>query len=113
MPHFPIVDTHLHVWDRGRRRDPWLASRPSLDAPGLSFCLHHRQRGNLLTLRRPCPTVRGGLDQIARPALKARRLDPWCAERCERSKLDNGWGKLSGLVTEADRATWTPAEVQA
>ena len=81
LPHFPIVDTHLHVWDRGRLRDPWLPSRPSLDAPGLSFCLHHRQRGNLLTLRRPCLTERGGLDQIAKPDLKAGRLDPWRAER--------------------------------
>ncbi len=31
MPNFPIVDTHLHIWDLGRLRYPWLASVPKLN----------------------------------------------------------------------------------
>jgi L-fuconolactonase len=31
MPSFPIVDTHLHIWDLGRLRYPWLASVPKLN----------------------------------------------------------------------------------
>ncbi|MES2697956.1 MAG: amidohydrolase family protein [Verrucomicrobiota bacterium] len=31
MPQFPIVDTHLHIWDLGRLRYPWLASVPMLN----------------------------------------------------------------------------------
>ena len=31
MPSFPIIDTHLHLWDLGRIRYPWLASVPKLN----------------------------------------------------------------------------------
>jgi L-fuconolactonase len=31
MPDFPIVDTHLHIWDLQRLRYPWLASVPMLN----------------------------------------------------------------------------------
>ncbi|MCB1106357.1 MAG: hypothetical protein KDK74_16650, partial [Cephaloticoccus sp.] len=31
MPNFPIVDTHLHIWDLKRLSYPWLANVPMLN----------------------------------------------------------------------------------
>jgi len=31
MPNYPIIDTHLHVWDLQRLRYPWLSSVPALN----------------------------------------------------------------------------------
>ncbi len=35
MPSFPIVDSHLHIWDPGRLTYPWLKDIPSLNRPFL------------------------------------------------------------------------------
>jgi L-fuconolactonase len=35
MPNFAIVDTHVHLWDTGRLRYPWLSGVPSLNKPHL------------------------------------------------------------------------------
>jgi len=35
MPDFPIIDTHLHVWDPKKLNYPWLSSVPFLNKPYL------------------------------------------------------------------------------
>lgn len=81
---------------------------------GLSFdlCINHTQLTNTIRLVRQCPQVPFVLDHMAKPDIKSGRLDPWRAEVRELAGLPNVWCKLSGLVTEADHAKWTPADLQ-
>jgi L-fuconolactonase len=81
---------------------------------GLSFdlCIFHRQLANVIQLVRRCPEVSFVLDHIGKPDIKAGRLDPWRTELRELAALPNVTCKLSGLVTEADWAAWTPADLQ-
>ena len=101
--------------------DPEFCLRPGfvrgvrgLAAHGLSFdlCITHRQLAATIKLVRQCPDVRFVLDHLAKPDVKAGRLEPWRAELRELAQLENVCCKLSGLVTEADHANWQPADVQ-
>ncbi len=219
MPRFPIVDTHLHIWDLGRISYPWLKSVPKLNRNhliedyrracgpvqvakmvfvqcecdpaqsleearwvaevaqreprlrgivaraaledgegvadslarlaeipqvrgirrliqgesmefclqpqfvrgvralsgfGMSFdiCIMHPQLANVIELVRQCPEVTFILDHIGKPGIKAGLLDPWRAELRQLSGFGNVWCKLSGVATEADLETWTPAALR-
>jgi L-fuconolactonase len=81
---------------------------------GFTFdlCIFHRQLANVIQLVRQCPEVSFVLDHIGKPDIKAGRLDPWRAELRELAALPNVTCKLSGLVTEADWARWTPADLR-
>jgi L-fuconolactonase len=81
---------------------------------GFSFdlCVFHRQLANATELVRRCPEVRFVLDHIGKPAIKEGRLEPWRAELKALAALPNIWCKVSGLVTEADWAKWTAADLR-
>jgi L-fuconolactonase len=76
------------------------------------LCIFHRQLANVVRLVRQCPEVRFVLDHLGKPGIRASRLDPWRAELRELAALPNVWCKLSGMVTEADHARWTPADLR-
>jgi L-fuconolactonase len=51
------------------------------------------------------------LDHIAKPRIATGELEPWAKNIRELARRPNVACKLSGMVTEADVATWTPAQL--
>ena len=80
---------------------------------GLSFdlCITHSQLTPATELVRRCPETQFMLDHIAKPAIARRELDPWREDIGALAALPNVYCKVSGLVTEANRAAWQPAEL--
>lgn len=95
-------------------RDDFLAALKLLPKYGLSFdiCIFHPQLKNTLEMVRRCPEVSFVLDHIGKPGIKAGIKEPWKAEINELARLPNVVAKLSGVTTEADHASWTPAQLR-
>jgi len=51
------------------------------------------------------------LDHVAKPPVKQRRVEPWSEHLHALARHPNATCKLSGLVTEADWAAWTPRDL--
>jgi L-fuconolactonase len=52
------------------------------------------------------------LDHIAKPRIAVGELEPWASNIRELARRSHVACKLSGMVTEADVATWKPAQLQ-
>ncbi len=72
-------------------------------------------RGQLaaaVELVRRCPDTRFVLDHLGKPPVAAGLLDPWRREITELARSPNVVCKISGLITEADPARWTRADLR-
>lgn len=58
------------------------------------------------------PGLRAVVDHIAKPLIKDRQFEPWRSQISAIAQHDNVYCKLSGMVTEADHANWTPADLK-
>ncbi len=52
------------------------------------------------------------IDHLSKPRIKARELEPWATELRAAAAFPNVYCKLSGLVTEADWAKWSVADLK-
>jgi L-fuconolactonase len=102
------ADPDFHV------RPDFLAGLRLLPKYGLSFdiCIRHDQLARTVDMVRACPETEFVLDHLAKPDVKGHHLEPWRALMAELAELPNVVCKVSGLVTEADHAHWTPAELE-
>ena len=58
------------------------------------------------------PRQRFVLDHLAKPPIKSGTVDVWESGIRELAKFPNVYAKVSGLVTEADRRGWKPADLR-
>jgi L-fucono-1,5-lactonase len=65
-----------------------------------------------LALARRLPDMRFVIDHLAKPPIAAGELEPWSGRIAPFRELDHVACKLSGMVTEADWSSWTPADLQ-
>ena len=100
--------------------DGWLA-RPdvvrgigTLRRFGLTYdiLVYARQLPAALALARALPEQPFVVDHVAKPEIRKGRLDPWREDIRRLAALPHVLCKLSGLVTEAAWARWTPAELR-
>jgi L-fuconolactonase len=59
-----------------------------------------------------CANVTFVLDHLGKPPIKDRLLEPWRTHLVDLARLPNVVAKISGLVTEADPAAWTPDDLR-
>ncbi len=86
----------------------------AVGAAGLVYDLLPRTRelSACLTTARALPDVRFVIDHIAKPPIATGEIDDWAAAMTPFADLPNVWCKLSGMVTEADWQSWTPADLK-
>jgi len=122
-----ISELRKHPLVRGARHhfehesDPEYCCRPgfidgvkALAAAGLSFdiCCKHHALPAVIELVRQCPEAQFILDHAGKPGIRDHLLDPWREHVRALAKFPNLVCKFSGLVTEADHAHWTVAQLR-
>jgi L-fuconolactonase len=95
-------------------RPDFIAGVRRLKQFGLSFdiCIDHRQMANTVAFARQVPDVPMILDHIGKPDIKGHALEPWRTHLRELAALPHVVCKVSGMVTEADHAGWTPDDLR-
>lgn len=94
--------------------------RPDFNA-GIKKLLKYKLRYDILIFERHLkPSIRFVdqhpnqmfiLDHVAKPKIKERILSPWREDMIELGKRPNVYCKISGMITEADWAKWSSADL--
>ncbi len=95
-------------------RPAFIAGVQRVGERGLTFdlCVRPAQLPSCIALVRACPGTTFVLDHAGKPDIRGGGLDPWRVQIADLARLPNVVCKLSGLVTEAEPTTWTPATLR-
>jgi L-fuconolactonase len=99
--------------------DDWLAQREvlrgldALAAHDIAYDLlvHTRHLRHALTVAERCPNLRLVVDHLAKPPIASGEINDWSRAMKAVAEIPGMHCKLSGLVTEADHARWTRADL--
>jgi L-fuconolactonase len=131
-PHAPNLLQELRASEHGRwlagirhqvhdeESPDWLqqeAVQVNLDAladQGLVYdlLLRTRELPSGIAVARDFPHLRFVVDHIAKPPIASGEIEPWATLMHEFADLEHVACKLSGMVTEADPAHWTPDDLK-
>lgn len=75
------------------------------------ICVKSWQMAYAVELVHRCPDVQFVLDHIGKPDIRNGMMEPWRSQIRDLASQPNVVCKISGVITEADRASWTPADV--
>jgi len=86
----------------------------SLKNYDLSFdiCIKSHHLPETIELVRQSPDVSFILDHIAKPNIVDGEFDTWAAQLKTLASFDNVVCKISGIITEADHASWTQEQIK-
>lgn len=92
----------------------FLAALKLLPKHNLTFdiCVKHWAMAYAIELVKRCPDVSFVLDHIGKPDIKNGLRQPWWSQIKELASLPNVVCKISGVVTEANHASWKPEDVK-
>jgi L-fuconolactonase len=86
----------------------------AVGSAGLAYdlLLRPREMPAALGTVRSLPEVRFVIDHLAKPPIRDGALEPWASLIRPFGDAPNVWCKVSGMVTEADWDSWTPADMR-
>jgi len=95
-------------------RPAFLDGIARLEHHGLAFdiLVYERQVPAAIAFARRFPRQRFVLDHLGKPDIRGGAIDEWRRQVESLAALPHVWCKLSGLVTEADWGSWTPAQLR-
>lgn len=75
------------------------------------FLTYPRHLPRVVRVLEAFPNLRCVIDHLSKPPIRTGQLEPWRTDLARVAAFPNVWCKLSGMVTEADHARWTPADL--
>jgi L-fuconolactonase len=100
--------------DRFLVRPDFMRGVRKLKEFGLAYdiLIYPRQLPAAIELIEKLPEQKFVVDHLAKPEIKANKVEPWAALIREIAANPNVYCKLSGMVTEADWKKWKPADFE-